>query len=1424
MALTHIAELNPELARDSTQFKAAVTLIWPYSSSQRQFALLLAEPDFRLRRKKGQVRARFSGSSAKALATTGVGIGDEVVLSLTGAQFVKEGTVSTPGRSIDWELEYTQTVAIQVFRDGSEIARLDLVDVAPTPAPRSPVRREAIGAPSPAQQWSSPAFLKRARLFDGPFFEAPFDPLADENAEGHDKKRRRKSYRDWKAWTYSARTPSPEKGDVNAEVDLAEFDASPSRPTQFPNTPVSPPKPGVISVAAGPFAREGSDGPETGDGQASIPNLDGAQDAVGHKRREGLHTDDFVRDQDFYELYAGPDEQRPEASQFAFGGDTEANTEEEDSLDPTDGASLSATEVNTEDLEEEPSQAETSDVAQNVILAQDTAAIEPGVGSAREDDSFMEVLGSHKATEDADEHDTTTDDPLAEEESLERAHEASAIVMPPPTLPALDTTFSVPATTSGLLTPIGREPASPTLQPLDSALLPLPSPFPGEPDANVTSYLDHIPDQQPPAKKQIVQEQELPSGADYIEENSFFSSIGSSKNPAMHPFHESAFTPVRFTFGMDGAGWSRPLELSSPAPDEISKHNDGESVAADDVSHDNANSPASPAAPTGVRTVVDTVPMDKTPAMDVTDAAPPAEEVMELSSDSESDDSENSEDEEYSMASKKLDMDADDDDRIAQKEDQEQAVSANDSHNAILAVTDHPNITPNAQLSGVPDIVEQEPTSTQKSAAVSDVVDLGSPSDSSDVEEAGAVSQHEYEIKSADDRPSTLQADLSVQDLHVPQEINTTIVPTDLGSHNFIADTYDFAPTHTSAQQELEHLAATSDSNQPPALVGLKSQMDVQDSEMLDLDDIQSHDISQWVPDDMEDLHPDIKMESIEDGPVFYLAGMDTQEEPGDSVDTATTSQDKVFIDVPEDGHRFGKMHTTAVPATGPARNTRSKTKASTSPTKEDPPVSKRTTRSTRSKASSAHSVTAGVELSQELNAPQGRYSNVSFVKDSEEESLHSEKSLSTVKYSDDWNVFTNFSDPVVANEQDAENEDIRPPPATAPEHESWVGAKTKWNKSELQVVVKNNSSPSRPQTSFVTQLPASSPHRKPRSGSSEATLTSPVTRTTRRHVYTITSSPPQSIDNAPEESTPKASHGSQVAYPALPGDSETDDVRSSPPTAVEIGEAIHSSHPAVTPTLPSPNQQSLVDSHKPMTPEATQRTDMESQHSRLTDQQLPTLPMTPQLTQATSTADAGDVILLRAFAVRSINRAPTLTSADESSWCVWRYKKPVWGKKKEAGGPGGGEGRGRVEGGTHQCFAAYTATLSTMPSTSPQSHNIAPLPAQQVATPHISKVSEHLWLLIDPVKLSALPALDLALLEPQSNLLLAVLDAVGAVAHVAAHVERVVAADGAGRRGERVGGAEDGAAGLDGVTAFPDHGADGAGAHVCVGVSIVVV
>jgi len=98
---------------------------------------------------------------------------------------------------------------------------------------------------------------------------------------------------------------------------------------------------------------------------------------------------------------------------------------------------------------------------------------------------------------------------------------------------------------------------------------------------------------------------------------------------------------------------------------------------------------------------------------------------------------------------------------------------------------------------------------------------------------------------------------------------------------------------------------------------------------------------------------------------------------------------------------------------------------------------------------------------------------------------------------------------------------------------------------------------------------------------------------------------------------------------------------------------------------------------------------------------------------------------------------------------------------------------------------------------------------------PYIYKLVRNLRLLVDPVVLGGLPAVELVLLEPESNLLLGVLDGVGTVADVAADVNGEVATDGARGGGSGVGGTEKGTAGLDGITTLPDHGADGARVHV---------
>ena len=111
-----IAQLELSNAQGlSKSVRGVVTLIWPYSSSTKRAALLLAEPDFRLRKSKGQVRVQFAGPAAEAIARSKISSGDEVVLSLQGARWVDATAgISTPGRSVDVELEYKRRIVCAV--------------------------------------------------------------------------------------------------------------------------------------------------------------------------------------------------------------------------------------------------------------------------------------------------------------------------------------------------------------------------------------------------------------------------------------------------------------------------------------------------------------------------------------------------------------------------------------------------------------------------------------------------------------------------------------------------------------------------------------------------------------------------------------------------------------------------------------------------------------------------------------------------------------------------------------------------------------------------------------------------------------------------------------------------------------------------------------------------------------------------------------------------------------------------------------------------------------------------------------------------------------------------------------------------------------------------------------------------------------
>ena len=73
----------------------------------------------------------------------------------------------------------------------------------------------------------------------------------------------------------------------------------------------------------------------------------------------------------------------------------------------------------------------------------------------------------------------------------------------------------------------------------------------------------------------------------------------------------------------------------------------------------------------------------------------------------------------------------------------------------------------------------------------------------------------------------------------------------------------------------------------------------------------------------------------------------------------------------------------------------------------------------------------------------------------------------------------------------------------------------------------------------------------------------------------------------------------------------------------------------------------------------------------------------------------------------------------------------------------------------------------------------------------------------------------DFGVGEPELDFVVCGLNGIGTVANVTANINAEVSADSAGLRVEGAGGAEHLSAGSDGVVAFPNHAANGAGVHV---------
>ena len=113
---TPIAQLGPDLPDQTSRVvRGDITITWPYNSVTQTLAFLIAEPDVRLRRARGQIRIELCGPSAKAASECGLGAGDELLFSLDGAEWKKdESPGRIPGARVEWQLRFNQKLVLQV--------------------------------------------------------------------------------------------------------------------------------------------------------------------------------------------------------------------------------------------------------------------------------------------------------------------------------------------------------------------------------------------------------------------------------------------------------------------------------------------------------------------------------------------------------------------------------------------------------------------------------------------------------------------------------------------------------------------------------------------------------------------------------------------------------------------------------------------------------------------------------------------------------------------------------------------------------------------------------------------------------------------------------------------------------------------------------------------------------------------------------------------------------------------------------------------------------------------------------------------------------------------------------------------------------------------------------------------------------------
>ena len=265
-----IAHLRPDIEASGDFISGLVTLVWPYSASKKEVSLLLVEPDFRLRRKNGQVRIIFHGVGAKAIAGSGLNSGDKVLLYLRGSRYEKaRTTIATPGRGIEWDLHFHKVLHIRVER-GNQEPFSTTIDHPPSSPERSPsplplthsdaAELGRIENSITEQAWDSPAFLKRKRISSLPYFESAYDPFSiDPDTDPSPLPKKSKYGRKSGEWTFAERTPSPE------DEDEFTRSTSPSKPRPEIEPVQSPLTPMTIAYITAPPSDE--DGPARDDSE-----------------------------------------------------------------------------------------------------------------------------------------------------------------------------------------------------------------------------------------------------------------------------------------------------------------------------------------------------------------------------------------------------------------------------------------------------------------------------------------------------------------------------------------------------------------------------------------------------------------------------------------------------------------------------------------------------------------------------------------------------------------------------------------------------------------------------------------------------------------------------------------------------------------------------------------------------------------------------------------------------------------------------------------------------------------------------------------------------------------------------------------------------------------------------------------------------